>query len=308
MPATPEPVLLKPRVEEFLTYCGARNLSPNSIRAYRADLAEFTAFSGGSETTVDQIGRKLIRRLMTQLHDRGTKRSTIVRKVAVVKSFCRWLEAEGMLDAGLLLSLGTPRRRYELPDVPSEDAVKKLLDGEISTGSPERDRLVLELLYGGGLRASELIGINVDDFRDEDDLVVRGKGRKERHIIFGEYAQAALKIWLPIRAKVLGRFKLETKALFFSVSPNRSAERLDVRSVGRILKAVAESRGLDPEKWHPHILRHACATHMHDHNAPLQAVGTFLGHAKLSTAQIYTRVSAGRMMQTYRSAHPHARG
>lgn len=97
--------------------------------------------------------------------------------------------------------------------------------------------------------------------------------------------------------------KLETSALLFSVSANRSVERLDVRSIGRIVKAVAEARGLDPAKWHPHLLRHACATHMHNHNAPLQAVATLLGHARLSTAQIYTRVSVGRMMQTYRSAH-----
>jgi integrase/recombinase XerC len=101
--------------------------------------------------------------------------------------------------------------------------------------------------------------------------------------------------------------KLETSALLFGVSPHRSVERLDVRSVGRLVKGVAEAKGLDPKKWHPHSLRHACGTHMHDHNAPLQAVGTFLGHARLSTAQIYTRVSVGRMMQTYRAAHPHAR-
>lgn len=307
MPVTPEPVLLKPRVEEFLTYCGARNLSPNSIRAYRADLAEFVALSGGSEITVSQINRKLIRGFTLQLHERGIKRSSIVRKVAGVKSFCKWLEAEGLLDASLLLSLRAPRRRHELPDVPNEGEVKQLLDGEIPTASPKRDRVIVELLYGSGLRAAELVGINLDDFRDRDDLVVRGKGRKERHVIVGEYAQAAIKAWRPIRARLLKKFKLETAALLFSVGPNRSAERLDVRSVGRIVKAVAEAKGLEPKKWHPHLLRHACATHMHDHNAPLQGVATLLGHARLSTAQIYTRVSVGRMMQTYNAAHPHAR-
>ena len=125
-------------------------------------------------------------------------------------------------------------------------------------------------------------------------------------MIFGEYAQAAIKEWLLIRSELLAKFKLETPALLFSVGSNRSAERLDVRSVGRIVKAVAEMKGLDPAKWHPHLLRHACGTHMHDHNAPLQGIATFLGHARLSTAQIYTRVSVGRMMQTYNKAHPHA--
>jgi len=308
MPVTQEPVLLKPRAEEFLTYCGARNLSPNTVRAYRADLAEFVSLSGGSETTAAQINRKLIRMLMVRLHEGGAKRSSIQRKLAAVKSFCKWLQAEGLIEPNLIESISGPRLRYELPDVPNETEIKILLDGKIPTDSPERDRVVLELPYGCGLRAAELVGINVDDFRDEDVMIVRGKGRKERFVIIGEYAQAAIQAWLPIRTKLLEKFKLETSALLFSVGPRRSIERLNVRSIGRIVKAVAEARGLDPAKWHPHLLRHACGTHMHDHNAPLQAVATFLGHAKLSTAQIYTRVSIGRMMQTYKAAHPHAQG
>ncbi len=308
MPVIPEPVFLQPRAEEFLTYCEARNLSTNSIRAYRNDLSDFIALSGGNEITAADISRKLIRRFVVQLHDRGMKQRSLRRKLAAVKSFCKWLEGEGLLEASLIESIsGPPRLREELPDVPNEDQVKKLLDGKIPTASPERDRVILELLYGSGLRAGELVGINVDDFRDEDVLVVRGKGRKERFVIIGEYAQAAIKAWLPIRTGLLAKFKLETAALLFSAGPKHSAERLDVRSVGRVVKAVAEAKGLDPAKWHPHLLRHACGTHMHDHDAPLQGVATFLGHARLSTAQIYTRVSVGRMMQTYRSAHPHAR-
>jgi integrase/recombinase XerC len=307
MPVTREPVLLKPRVEEFLSYCGARNLSPHTVRAYRADLIEFVILSGGSETTVAQLNRKLVRGFLVRLHESGVKRSSLQRKLAAVKSFCKWLQAEGLIESSLIESISGPRLRYELPDVPNETEMKALLDGKITTDSPERDRVVLELLYGCGLRAAELVGINLDFFRDEDVLVVRGKGRKERFVVIGEYAQAAIQAWLPVRTRLLERFKLETSALLFSVGPRRSVERLDVRSIGRIVKAVAEARGLDKTKWHPHLLRHACGTHMHDHNAPLQAVATFLGHAKLSTAQIYTRVSVGRMMQTYRAAHPHAR-
>src|ERR1700686_504424 len=300
MTVTPGPVLLKPRLEEFLTYCEARNLSPNSIRAYRNHLADFIALSGSNEVTAAEIDRKLIRRFVVQLHERGMKQRSVRSKLAAVKSFCKWLEGEGLLEASLIESISAPPRlREELPDVPSEDEVKKLLDGEIRSASPERDRLIMELLYGSGLRAAELVGINLDDFREVDVLVVRGKGRKERFVIVGEYAQGAIKAWLPIRAELLAKFKLETAALLFSVGSNRSAERLDVRSVGRILKDVAEAKGLNPAKWHPHLLRHACGTHMHDHDAPLQGVATFLGHSRLSTAQIYTRVSVGRMMQTY---------
>jgi integrase/recombinase XerC len=298
--------LLKPQIDNFITFCGARNLSSNTIRAYRSDLEEFVMLSGGSESTIRQVNRKLIRIFVSRLHESGLARTSLRRKLAAVKSFCKWLEGEHLLDAALVDNLPQIRHRDELPNVPSEAETKQLLDGEIPTAAPERDRVVVELLYGSGLRAAELISIDVSDFRDEDLLLVRGKGRKERQVIFGEPAQAALRTWLPVRAKLLAKFKLETPALLFSVGPHRSIERLDVRSIGRIVKAVAEARGLDPHKWHPHLLRHCCGTHMHDHEAPLQAVATFLGHARLSTAQIYTRVSVGRMMQTYNRAHPHA--
>jgi site-specific recombinase XerD len=307
MPVIPERVLLKPRVEEFLMYCTARNLSKHTIRAYRADLLEFIALFGGNEVLARHIERKLIRRWVTQLYENSRAPSSVRRKLAAVKQFCSWLEREGLLDANPIESIAGPRRRHRLPDVPNEGDLRRLMHGEISTASPERDRVILELLYGSGLRASELVGINVDDFRDEDILIVRGKGLKERLVIVGECARAAIKAWLAVREKLLATIELETSALLFSVGPRRSAERLDVRSVGRVVKTVAQSRGFDPNKWHPHLLRHACATHMHDHDAPLQAVAALLGHSKLATAQIYTHVSTGRMMRSYKAAHPHAR-
>jgi integrase/recombinase XerC len=299
MPVTPEPASLK-LVEDFLVYCSARNLSPHTLRAYRADLTQFIAFSG-EDAAVD---RKLVRRFLVQLHNAGLKPTSVRRKLAAVKSFCRWLEAEGYSEAGLIDYIASRYRRDELPDVPSEGDVTRLLDGDLSP----RDRLILELLYGCGIRNSELVGINLNDFRDPDALLVRGKGKKERFVIVGECARAALNPWLQVRQKLLQKTGLKTPALFFSVGPHRSAERLDARSVRRIIKTAAETCGLDPEKWHPHLLRHAAATHMCDHGAPLQAVSTLLGHAKLSTTQIYTRVSTGRLKRSYDAAHPHAKG
>jgi integrase/recombinase XerC len=298
MPITPEPVSLK-LVEDFLAYCSARNLSVHTIHAYRSDLTRFVAFSGEYVA----LDRKLVRRFLVQLHNAGMKPSSMRRKLAAVKSFCRWLEAEGFAEPGLIDFIATRYRRDELPDVPSEGEVTRLLDGDLSP----RDRLILELLYGCGIRNSELVGINLDDFRGPDVLVVRGKGKKERFVIIGEYARAALNVWLPIRLKILRKICLKTPALFFSVGPHRSAERLDVRSVGRIIKIAAETCGFDPKKWHPHLLRHAAATHLCDHGASLQSVSTLLGHAKLSTTQIYTRVSSGRLRRSYDAAHPHAK-
>ena len=159
MPVTREPVLLAPRVEEFLVYCGACNFSANTIRAYRRDLADFVALSGGSETSTAQINRKLIRSFSSLLYKTGVKLTSANRKIAAVKSFCKWLEAEGLIEASVIESIAAPRRRSELPDVPNEPDLKQLLDGEIPGICPERDRAVLELLYGSGLRASEVVGI-----------------------------------------------------------------------------------------------------------------------------------------------------
>ncbi len=173
--------------------------------------------------------------------------------------------------------------------------------------SPERDRAILELLDGSGLRASELVGINVDCFRDEDVMVVGGKGRKERFVIIGEYARVAIRAWMSVRTKLLAKTKLETSALLFSVGPRRSVERLDVRSVGRIVKAVTEARGLDPRSG----ALICCAmpagptcTITTRHCRPWAHSSVTRNYQRRGS---YTRMSVGRMMQTYNSAHPHAR-
>jgi site-specific recombinase XerD len=147
-------------------------------------------------------------------------------------------------------------------------------------------------------------GIKCGDINGENTLLVHGKGKKDRLVPIGRCAQRAWEAWLPIRSALLEKSKLKIEALFFSVGPNKSAPHLDVRSIHRIVSGTAEAKGLPA--YHPHQLRHACATHMHDHGAPLQAVAIMLGHARLSTTQIYTRVSTGRMLDVYRNAHPHA--
>ncbi|MFZ0824036.1 MAG: tyrosine-type recombinase/integrase [Terriglobales bacterium] len=309
MPAIPGPASLN-LVEGFLTHCSARNFSAHTLRAYRADLTRFVAFAG-EDTAVD---RKLVRRFLVQLYNAGLKPTSVRRQLAAVKSFCRWLEAEGLLEAGLIDYIASRYRRDELPDVPNVGEVTHLIEGEIlqhgpancAAQKPERDRLALELLYGCGLRASELVGINCEDFHGEDVLLIRGKGKKERQVIVGECARAALKAWLPVRQNLLQRIHLKTPALFFGMGRGKVTERLDVRSVRRIVGSAAKARGLDPEKWHPHLLRHAYATHLCDNGASLQSVSVLLGHAKISTTQIYTRVSTGRLKRSYDAAHPHA--
>jgi integrase/recombinase XerC len=258
----------------------------------------------GHETVVTEITRKRIRLYVFSL-DASLKRTTVKRKIASVRSFCNWLVSESYLDVSPCEGIVGPRQHHVLPDVPSETDMAKLLNGRIKSACPERDRVILELLYSCGLRAAEVAGVNVDDFRNEDTLLVRGKGKKERMVPVGRKAQLAIAEWLPLRQKLLAEMELQTPALLFSVGPRESLERLDVRSIRRILQAIAVSKNLP--LYHPHQLRHACATHMHDHGAPIQAVAAMLGHARLSTAQIYTRVSPVRMMDVYRRSHPHAK-
>jgi integrase/recombinase XerC len=229
------------------------------------------------------------------LHESGAKASTVRRGLAAVKTFCKWADIEHEIE-----SIRAPQQANQLPNTPSKADVEKLLSGEIS----KRDRVVLELLYATGVRVEELCGINLDDFREKDVLLVRGKGNKERLVIFGEPAQQAVTEWLPVRAKILSTWGIETDALLIPVGIRHST-RLDVRSVRRIIRAAAKSCNLPA--YHPHLLRHACGTHMHDNGASLQAISTLLGHEKLSTTQIYTRVSVSRMKAVYDRAHPHAR-
>ncbi len=289
-------------IQKFLAFCSARNDSQNTLRAYNCDLLSFVDCIG-RETPVTDINRKRIRQYLFAL-DVSLKDQTLKRKIATIRSFSHWLYNERYVNIDPSEGIVGPRLARKLPDIPSEADMAKLLDGDIPSACPERDRAILEMLYGSGLRASELAGVNLGDFNAEKTLLVHGKGKKDRLVPVGRCAQRALDAWLPIRSAMLEVSKRKTDALFFSGGPNKSAERLDVRSIHRIVSGTAAAKGLPA--YHPHQLRHACATHCHDHGMPLQAVATMLGHAKLSTTQIYTRVSTGRMLDVYRKTHPHA--
>jgi site-specific recombinase XerD len=297
------PIRVLNAMQLFLEFCATRNDSPNTIRGYNADLLLFVRCVG-HESPVSEINRKKIRTFLLSL-DVNLKPTSLRRKIAAVKSFCNWLVGEGYLQTNPTEGIRGPRPHDELPDVPSEADIAKLLDGRIRSASPERDRVVLELLYSCGLRAGEVAGANVEDFREEYSLLlVRGKGKKERLVPVGRKARYAIGRWLPLRLQWMTEQGIDTPSLLFSLGSHQSIERLDVRTIHRVVRRTAIAKGLPP--YHPHQLRHACATHMHDHGAPIQAVAAMLGHARLSTAQIYTRVSPIRMLDVYRKSHPHS--
>ncbi len=292
---------MQTRIEQFLQSLQARNLSGNTVRAYRADLKDFQIFLG-FESAPEQVTRKRLREYLCRLNAMKLCRSSIARKFAAVKSLLRWLADEGAIPENVAAALKAPRMPASLPSYPSEEEMTKLLDGDLLTVFPLRDRLILELLYDTGVRVDELAGMNLDDFRD-DSILVRGKGKKERFVIFGERAQDALAAYLPVRAERLAKQDRQSNALLIGLR-NGHHERLTVRDIGRIVKNVARAKG-QPVR-HPHAYRHAFATHLLDHGVSIVIVSKLLGHAKLSTTEQYTHVSTARMLRAYNQAHPHA--
>src|SRR6266852_4022806 len=170
---------LLPMIEQFVMCCRARNLSPNTLRAYRRDLIELGDFVG-SDANAYQVDRISIRAFLVHLNDTGLCRNSVYRKLQAIKTFYRWVADEGLPHDARILTLISPRVRDQLPNVPSETEMMRLCDGSIVTAFPERDQVIVELLYGSGVRVSELIGINLSDFKCKDALLIRGKGRKER--------------------------------------------------------------------------------------------------------------------------------
>ena len=180
-----------------------------------------------------------------------------------------------------------------------------VLDGQMPETAwfPDRDRLMLELLYGCGIRNSELIGINLDDIRlSAEAILIRGKGKKERYVPFGDSVKIALAVYLPTRQKRLADCKKNITALLI----NQRGGRLTTRSVGRIIKKIAVAKGMSPDV-HPHTLRHAFGTHMLEEGADLRAIQEMLGHERLSTTQRYTQLSMKHVLQVYDQTHPRAK-
>jgi integrase/recombinase XerC len=201
--------------------------------------------------------------------------------------------------------VATPRLPKKLPRVPTLEEMNNVLDAGMPdcAAFPERDQLIFELLYGCGIRNSELIGINLGDIHAANDaILIRGKGKKQRYALFGDTAKTAMKTYLPVRNNLLAEKKKKADALLI----NMRGGRLTTRSVGRIVKQIAIARGLPPDV-HPHTLRHAFGTHMLEEGADLRAIQEMLGHQRLSTTQRYTQLSMKHVMHVYDDTHPRAK-
>src|SRR5271167_4452722 len=295
--------IVEKAVADFLRALRERNASPHTIKAYTGDLENFSAYAGPRGwSAIDHIA---VRGFLSHLYEKGLGKTSVARSLAAVRSLYRWLAQEGVVEQNPAALVSTPKLAKKLPRVPSIEEMNSVLDGQMPEAAsfPERDRLMLELLYGCGMRNSELTGINLDDIRlSAEAILIRGKGKKERYVPFGDSVKSALAAYLPARQSMLSETRKNTAALLI----NQRGGRLTTRSVGRIIKKIAVANGLSPDV-HPHTLRHAFGTHMLEEGADLRAIQELLGHERLATTQRYTQLSMKHVLQVYDRTHPRAK-
>ncbi len=289
--------------DNFIRHLRERNASAHTIKAYTGDLDVFAGYVGSRD--LKAIDHVAIRGFLSHLYEKGLSKTSVARALAAVRSLYRWLAQEGVVEQNPAKLVSTPRLPAKLPRVPTIEEVNSVLDGKMpeEASFPERDRLLLELLYGCGIRNSELVGINLEDIRlTNEAILIRGKGKKERYVPFGDSVRNALATYLPWRQQLLATRKRVTPALLV----NQRGGRLTTRSVGRIVKRIAVARGLSPDV-HPHTLRHAFGTHLLEEGADLRSIQELLGHERLATTQRYTQLSVQHMMDVYDRTHPRAK-
>lgn len=285
-------------LEAYIRYLVAeKNLSQYTLRNYRTDLGDF--FSHLDERAVDPLtaDRNTMRRYLVGVRERGIATASITRKVSTIRSFYRFLVREGKVESSPLTGIVAPKREKRLPVVLRKEHLTALIEAaREDTPQGLRNRAILELMYAAGVRLSEIVGLDVRNADlSERSLLVRGKGNKERIVLYGGPADVALRRYLTD-----GRSKLaqpDEQALFV----NRHGTRLSGRSIQQIVGKHALKAGLD-QRIHPHLLRHSFATHLLDGGAELRIVQELLGHASASTTQIYTHVTEERQREAMTDA------
>ena len=291
---------------DFLRYLALeKNASALTVKSYREDLSQAVSFFKTKKIAgVKELSPRSLRALQVWLHEQGYAKTTIARRIAALRSWCKHLCRQGVLESNPADGLRGPRQDKKLPHFLSEEALAKLLEAPaLKTPLGCRDRALLETLYSAGLRVSELTSLNVGDIDIETGMAtVRGKGKRERLALLGGPAMKALKNWLSVRQNLLGPGKDGFEAVFL----NKNGTRLTSRSVGRLVRKHLLRAGIDP-RTSPHTLRHSFATHLLDRGADIRSVQELLGHRSLATTQIYTHVTTQRLQDSYQKAHPRAR-
>ena len=297
-------MILSQQIDRFLAELKRTNSSEHTLRNYAADLAQFHSYftpTPDATPAVEQFDNIALREWLGGLYQLDLSVVTIRRKIACIRSFFKFLMREKLLAVNPSRQLRTPKAPQHLPKVISEEQAGKLIDGvqadTLDRPFPKRDLAIFEILYGCGLRVSELCGMNLEDIdRSERWLRVRGKGKKERQVPYATKAAAALEAYLADRIAKPGEMAVFT---------NTKGARIFDRSVREIVKFYSRMLAGD-DSLHPHSLRHAYATHLLNDGADLRAIQELLGHARLTTTQRYTHVSLANIMAVYDKSHPKA--
>ena len=294
-------------VSKYLADLVRENASKHTIRNYGSDLEAWVAFltpPGAAAPSANELDVLTIREWLASLYDLNLEAASVRRKLAAVRSFLKWAERRGFVQRNVARLVKTPRMPQNLPSVPTPETTNDLINAVPEHASvaerpyPARDVAIFELLYGCGLRISELVGLSLPDIDlHERWLRVMGKGRKERDVPFGERALAALQQYLSERPP--------TRAGETAIFLNHHGGRLTDRGVRAIVRFYSDQI-LQDKSIHPHTLRHAFATHMLASGADLRAIQELLGHARLSTTQKYTQVALSDLMRVYDKCHPKA--
>jgi integrase/recombinase XerC len=298
---------LPPEIQRFAAYLEAeKRASPHTRRAYLADLGQYAAFLAEQGAPLVPSSPLLVRAFVARAA--GTSGATsLARKLSTLRSFYRFLVREGLAPGNPARAVASPRRPKLLPKVLPEEEVVALVEAPPAQQGPLalRDRAFMELLYGSGLRVSELTGLDLGDVDLAQGLVrVLGKRRKERIVPFGSSAAEALRRWLEEGRPVLAA---EAPRAGNAIFLNHRGGRLTARSVARRIERWVLAAGL-PRHVHPHVLRHSFATHLLGNGADLRGIQELLGHASLSTTQRYTHLDWKRLAEVYDRAHPRAKG
>jgi len=302
--------MLEEYLKQFLEHLRyERNASQHTLRNYAIDLGQFLDYliniGKGNAIKVNDIDHLTIREWMAHLYSQNKKKTSIARKLASLRTFFQFLVREGVLEQNPARLVSRPRIEQKLPTTLSVEEVTKFIEmPDLSTDLGKRDRAILEFLYATGVRVSELVNLNLRDIDFREKVVrVTGKRRKQRVVPFGDYAAQALMLYLvEARPKFLANCppsKRDEQAVFL----NYQGTRITTRSVGRMVEKYIKQCA-DLHSISPHSLRHTFATHLLDKGADLRAIQELLGHARLSTTQIYTQVSMEKLIEEYTRTHP----
>ncbi len=293
-------------VEEYIGYVlSVRNLSVETIRAYRRDLGDFVGWLGEREESLLEVSFRSLRSYIADLGRRGFAATSLNRHLSALRGLFKYLKRHGYRHDDPSELVRSAKSGKRLPEFLFEEEMDKILAIEGSDFAALRDRLIVEFLYATGCRISELVGVDVTDIDiKRRSVLLHGKGRKDRQAFLGRSALTALQNYLPVRAaQSKRRGDVGGAALFL----NRSGGRLTARGVATILEKRLREFGVVKHVT-PHTFRHSFATHILDRGADIRVVQELLGHSQLSTTQVYTHMQLGRLRDVYRQAHPHGRG